>query len=161
IYGMCNGLIEAGAELVAVYDPDPEKVKRLVNTFPQAIAAQTEEEVLNDPQIKLTAGAGIPYERAALGPGGAHHGMHAFADEPALTTLEQVDQARLKTKETGLKWGIYYGERLHVESAVFAGQLIEEGAIGRVVQVIGTGPHRANVKARPDWFFDPAYYGGI
>ena len=26
IYAMCNGLIEAGARLVSVYDPDPGKV---------------------------------------------------------------------------------------------------------------------------------------
>lgn len=25
IYGMCNGLLEAGATLVSVYDPDPKK----------------------------------------------------------------------------------------------------------------------------------------
>ena len=28
IYGMCNGLIEAGATLKYVYDPAPAKVKR-------------------------------------------------------------------------------------------------------------------------------------
>lgn len=161
IYGMCNGLIEAGAELKAVYDPDPEKVKRFVETFPQAKVATSEEEILGDPQIKLIAAACIPSERCELGLRTMEHGKHYFADKPAFTTLEQVDRARQKTEETGLKWGIYYGERLHVESAVFAGQLIEEGAIGRVVQVIGTGPHRANPKSRPDWFFDPDCYGGI
>jgi predicted dehydrogenase len=161
IYGMCNGLIEAGAELATVYDPDPEKVKRFIEAFPQAEAAESEEEIWKDPQIKLVASACIPSERCALGLRAMEHGKHYFADKPAFTTLEQVDRARWKTEETGLKWGIYYGERLHVESAVFAGQLIEEGAIGRVVQVIGTGPHRANPKARPDWFFDPDCFGGI
>ena len=29
IYGMCNGLIEAGAELKWVYDPDPVKVQEI------------------------------------------------------------------------------------------------------------------------------------
>lgn len=37
---------------------------------------------------------------------------------------------------------VYYSERLHVECAVYAGELIEQGAIGRVIQVIGLGPHR-------------------
>ncbi|HZG85403.1 Gfo/Idh/MocA family oxidoreductase [Paenibacillus sp.] len=161
IYGMCNGLIEAGAELVAVYDPDPEKVKRFITAFPQAKAASSEEEVLNDPAVRLIAGACIPSERGALGLRALDSGKHYFVDKPAFTTQEQLEAARRKTEETGLKWGIYYSERLHVESAVFAGQLIEEGAIGRVVQVIGTGPHRANAPSRPDWFFDPAYYGGI
>src|SRR5690606_27301018 len=40
-------------------------------------------------------------------------------------------------------------------------QLIADGAIGRVVQTLGTGPHRLNKPSRPAWFFDPAKYGGI
>jgi predicted dehydrogenase len=56
----------------------------------------------------------------------------------------------------------YYSERLHVESAVFAGELIEQGAIGRVIQVLGIGPHRLGDPAsRPDWFFQKEKYGGI
>ena len=34
IYGMCNGLVEAGATLKWVYDPDPEKVENFIKTFP-------------------------------------------------------------------------------------------------------------------------------
>jgi hypothetical protein len=34
IYGMCRGLIEGGAELHSVYDPDPNKVKSFVECFP-------------------------------------------------------------------------------------------------------------------------------
>jgi len=50
---------------------------------------------------------------------------------------------------------------LHVESAVYAGQLIQQGAIGRVLQVSGFGPHRINVPSRPDWFFNRDQFGGI
>ncbi|HOA32812.1 MAG TPA: Gfo/Idh/MocA family oxidoreductase, partial [Clostridia bacterium] len=59
------------------------------------------------------------------------------------------------------KYMVYYSERLHVESAVFAEQLIEEGAIGDVIQVIGLGPHRLNAPLRPKWFFEKEKYGGI
>jgi predicted dehydrogenase len=75
--------------------------------------------------------------------------------------LEQLEHARLKAAETGLKYMVYYSERLHVECAVFAGHLIREGAIGRVLQVIGLGPHRLNAPSRPEWFFQHARYGGI
>jgi len=56
---------------------------------------------------------------------------------------------------------VYYSERLHVEVAIFAGQLIQQGVIGRVLQVLGLGPHRLSAKSRPDWFFDKNQYGGI
>ncbi|MDF2961189.1 MAG: dehydrogenase [Paenibacillus sp.] len=161
IYGMCNGLIEAGADLVAVYDPDPAKVDAFLKKFPQAKAAASEAEILNDPSIKLVAGAAVPSERCALGLRVMDHGKDYFTDKTPLTTLEQLEQARAKVKETGRKYMVYYSERLHVESAVFAGQLIEQGAIGRVVQVIGFGPHRLNAPSRPDWFFEFDKYGGI
>ncbi|MFD0675349.1 MULTISPECIES: Gfo/Idh/MocA family protein [unclassified Paenibacillus] len=161
IYGMCNGLIEAGADLVAVYDPDPAKVEAFINKFPQAKAAASEEEILNNPSIKLVAGAAVPSKRCALGLRVMDHGKDYFTDKTPLTSLEQLEQAKAKVKETGRKYMVYYSERLHVESAVFAGQLIEQGAIGRVVQVIGFGPHRLNAPSRPDWFFEADKYGGI
>ncbi|GAA4858808.1 Gfo/Idh/MocA family oxidoreductase [Paenibacillus vulneris] len=161
IYGMCNGLIEAGADLVAVYDPDPAKVEAFIKKFPQAKAASSEAEILNDPSIKLIAGAAVPSERAALGLRAMDHGKDYFTDKTPFTTLEQIEQAKAKVKETGKKYMVYYSERLHVESAVFAGQLIEQGAIGRVVQVIGFGPHRLNAPSRPEWFFQHEKYGGI
>lgn len=88
-------------------------------------------------------------------------GKHYFADKPPMTTLAQLEQARAKTAETGMKYAVYYSERLHVESAVLAGRLVADGAIGRVVQVLGMGPHRLNAGARPPWFFDHDAYGGI
>lgn len=47
---------------------------------------------------------------------------------------------------------VSYSERLQVESAVYAGELIRQGAIGKVIQVLGMGPHRLNAPSRPAWF---------
>ena len=41
------------------------------------------------------------------------------------------------------------------------GVLIEQGAIGKVMQVIGLGPHRLSAPSRPGWFFEKEKYGGI
>jgi predicted dehydrogenase len=161
IYGMCNGLIEAGGELVAVYDPDPAKVARFCQTYPGVRAAASEREILEDPAIRLVAGAPVPDERCPLGLRAMEHGKDYFADKPAMTTLSQLEQARQKVRETGRIFAVYYAERLHCEAAVYAGQLIDEGRIGRVLQVIGLGPHRLNAASRPPWFFDRQKTGGI
>jgi predicted dehydrogenase len=161
IYGMCNGLTEAGGVLKAVYDPDPAKVKRFCQAFPNARAVTSATEILDDPEVRLVAGAGVTSKRCVLGMHVLDHGKDYFTDKAPFTTLEQLRQAKAKVGETGLKYAVYYSERLHVESAVFAGQLIEEGAIGRVIQVIGLGPHRLNAASRPCWFFEREYYGGI
>jgi predicted dehydrogenase len=39
--------------------------------------------------------------------------------------------------------------------------LAAAGAIGKVVQTLGTGPHRLNAPSRSSWFFEKEKYGGI
>jgi predicted dehydrogenase len=161
IYGQCSALAEAGATLKWVYDPDPRKVAAFIDKFPQAIPARSEAEILEDQEVKLVAAAAIPNLRCALGLRVMDAGKDYFTDKCPMTTLEQVSAARSKAHETGRKYMVYYGERLHSETGIFAGQLLAQGAIGRVVQVIGTGPHRLNAPSRPDWFFKKEQYGGI
>ena len=161
IGGMCNGLIEAGGTLKWIYDPDQQKLDRYCNIYPQARRARSEEEVLADPEVKLVAGAAVTSERCALGLRVMEAGKDYFTDKAPLTTLEQLEAAKEKVRVTGRKYAVYYSERLHVEDAVFAGQLIEQGAIGKVIQTIGMGPHRLSPKARPEWFFLKEKYGGI
>ena len=160
IYGMCNGLIEAGATLKWVYDPDPAKVDKFIKQYPQANVAASLDVILNDDEVRLVAGAAIPSGRCALGLKVMAAGKDYFTDKAPLTTLEQLAAAKAKVTETGRKYAVYYSERLHVESAVFAGQLVQEGAIGRVIQTLGTGPHREG-EGRPDWFYERERFGGI
>lgn len=161
VRGMCNGLTEAGAELALVVDPDPAKVARLCERFPGAEPAGSLQEVLDDPGIGLVACAAIPADRVEIGLAAMAHGKDFFADKPPLTTLEQLARARAAVAASGRKYAVYYSERLHVESAVFAGELVAAGRIGRVIQVLGLGPHRLDAAARPAWHFEPERAGGI
>ncbi|MCC2314698.1 Gfo/Idh/MocA family protein [Cellulomonas xiejunii] len=160
IHGQVGGLIGAGAELAWVYDPDPRKSEAFAARHPGVRIARSEDEVLDDPAVHLVAGAAVTSERCALGIRVMEAGKDYFTDKAPLTTLEQLAAAKDAVARTGRKYAVYYSERLHVETAVFASQLIAQGAIGRVLQVIGTGPHRLGT-GRPDWFFDKERYGGI
>lgn len=161
IYGMCNGLIEAGAELVWVYDPDPAKVAEFCKRYPSVKSARSEQEILEDSSVRLVASAPMPCERPPLGSRVMAHQKDYFTDKPPFTTMAQLESARKETAATGMKYAVYYSERLHVEAAVYAGQLIRQGAIGRVLQVIGLGPHRLNASTRPAWFWEKEKFGGI
>lgn len=161
IYGMTNGLVEAGAAVKWVYDPDPEKVRAYRKAYPQVKAARSESEILDDDDVKLVAGACITSERADLGVRVMGAGKDYFTDKAPLTTLDQLAMVEKVATETGRKYAVCYSERVQVESAVYAGCLIEQGAIGRVVQVLGLGPHRLSAPMRPDWFFIKEKYGGI
>ena len=160
IVGMVEQLIEAGATLSLVFDPDPVKVADFIARFPQARAAASEREVLDDPDVRLVASASVANQRAPLGVRVLEAGKDFFADKPAITTMEGLAAARDAVDRTGRKFAVYYGERVHSEAAILAGQLIDQGAIGRVLQVASFGPHRIG-SGRPDWFYDPQQYGGI
>lgn len=161
IYGQTNGLVEAGGEVRWVYDPDPEKVAAFQKSFPTAKAANSLEQILDDASIQMVAAAAIPNLRGPLGCRVLEAGKDYFTDKTPFTTLEQLAEARRTVARTGRRYMVYYSERLHVESAVFAGQLVDSGAIGRVVQTAGFGPHRLSAPARPAWFFKKEEYGGI
>jgi len=161
INGQCNGLLEAGAELRWVFDPDPQKVEAFRKSFPMARVARSLDEVLEDPSVNLVAAAAVPSERGTLGTKVMRAGKNYFTDKTPFTTLDQLTEARSVAAEAGRKYMVYFSERLHVECAVFAGELVQQGAIGRVVNVLGLGPHRLNVQSRPAWFFEKAKYGGI
>jgi predicted dehydrogenase len=161
IQGQCNGLLEAGGELRWVFDPDPSRIESFRKTFPQAKPVRSLEKLLEDPEVCLVAAAAIPSERGPLGIQVMRAGKHYFTDKTPFTELSQLADAKRAAEETGKKYMVYYSERLHVECAVFAGELIEQGVVGRVVQVLGLGPHRLSANVRPAWFFEKAKYGGI
>lgn len=161
IYGQCNGLIEAGAELKWVYDPDARKVEAFRAKFPHVQVAGSFDEILGDGAVKLVAAAAVPSERGPIGLRVMAAGKDYFTDKTPFTSLAQLDDAKAAVARTGRKYAVYFSERLHVEAAMHATDLVAGGAIGRVIQVIGLGPHRLSKASRPAWFFERAKYGGI
>jgi predicted dehydrogenase len=161
IYGQCNGLIEAGAELKWVYDPDEKKVAAFSAKHPQAKVARSLDEILADPAVHLVAAAAVPSDRGPIGCRVMEAGKDYFTDKTPFTSLAQLDQAKAVVARTARKYMVYFSERLHVEAGMHATDLVAGGAIGRVIQVIGLGPHRLGKAGRPEWFFERAKYGGI
>ena len=161
IFGICNALTEAGATLKYVWDPDPEKVAHFLKAYPQAIPAQSEDQVLQDPETRMVAAAAVTSERGPFGVKVMEHGKDYFTDKAPFTTLAQLEKAKETVAKTGKKYMVYYSERLHVEGAILAGYLVDAGEIGQVINVAGFGPHRLGAQNRPAWFFEKEKYGGI
>jgi predicted dehydrogenase len=161
IYGQTNLLLRAGAELVTFYAPEPQLVSEFAKAFPQAQLARSAQEILDDETIQLVVSAGIPCDRAPLGIQVMQHGKDYMSDKPGFTSLEQLAEARRVQAETKRIYSICFSERFEVGAAVKAGELIQAGAIGKVVQTIGLGPHRIHPPERPAWFYQRAKYGGI
>jgi predicted dehydrogenase len=161
IMGITAAVIRGGGELVAFYSTLPKEVAAFQKVYPHARLAKSEDEILSDPSIQLVASASIPNLRAPLGIRAMKHGKDFLSDKPAMTTLEQLAEVRKVSAETGRMFAIMYSERLEVRAAVEAGYLVKAGAIGKVVQTINIAPHQVNAPSRPEWFWDPAQFGGI
>ncbi|MDQ2657617.1 MAG: Gfo/Idh/MocA family oxidoreductase, partial [Bacteroidota bacterium] len=161
IYGQVETVLRGGGELVSFYAKEPDLVAAFSKRYPNAKLARSEQEILEDKTIQLVVSASIPVERAPLGIRVMQHGKDFMSDKPGMTTLKQLEEARKVQKQTGRIYSILYSERLENRASIQAGNLIKQGAIGKVVQTLGTGPHRMNPKSRPEWFFDRNSYGGI
>ncbi len=161
IYGMTRAVQRGGGELVSFFATDPAQIAEYRKQFGDVKLASSEDEILNDKSIQLVLGAPIPDLRTPLGVRVMKAGKDYLADKPGITSLAQLAQVRRAVKDTGRKFAIMYSERLEVRSAVYAGELVRQGAIGRVVQTVNLAPHRVNAPSRPAWFFDKSRYGGI
>ena len=150
-----------GAELVSFYAKEPELIAAFTKRHPNAKLARSEKEILEDSSIQLIVSASIPVDRAPLGIQVMRHGKDFMVDKPGIITLEQLEEVKKAQKETKRIYSIMYSERLENRATVRAGELVKSGAIGNVIQTIGMGPHRLNLKSRPEWFFDKKYFGGI
>jgi predicted dehydrogenase len=139
-------------------------VRPFSQRFPQGKLARSIEEVLEDPTIHQIASADVPDQRAPLGVRTMQHGKDYFSDKPAFATMAQLDEVRRVQAETGRKYVVYFSERLGNSATVKAGELVQAGAIGQVVQTVGFGPHRLfgyENRPRPEWTFHKQRYGGI
>lgn len=161
IYSQVGAVLRGGGELVSLYAKEPDLANAFVKRFPQTKLARSENEILEDPAIQLVLSSAIPEERAPLGIRVMQHGKDYMSDKPGITTLEQLAEVRRVQAQTRRIYSIMYSERLENRATVKAGELVEAGAIGGVIQTIGLGPHRMSPKERPEWFFDRPKYGGI
>ena len=161
IMGITEAVRRGGGELAAVYSANLPALAEFQKRYVDVKVATSEDQILSDPSIQLVASAAIPDQRAPLGVRVMRHGKDYLSDKPGIITLEQLAEVRKAVKETDRMFAIMYSERLEVKAAVQAGELVKAGAIGKVVQTVNLAPHQVNEKSRPDWFWDPARYGGI
>jgi predicted dehydrogenase len=152
---------KGGGEFVSFYAKEPDLAAAFSQKFPEANQVRDMKEILEDKSIQLVLSAAIPDERAPIGIQVMNHGKDFMSDKPGIVSLEQLEEAKRVQKKTGRIYSIFYGERLENGATVKAGELVKQGAIGKVIQTIGLGPHRMNPKTRPEWFFHTKRYGGI
>jgi predicted dehydrogenase len=161
IYGQVEAMLAAGASFVSFFAPEDALSAPFAQRYPQAKRVEDMRRILEDESIALVLTAGIPAERAGIALAAMRHGKDVMSDKPGMTTFDQLAELRQVQAETGRIYSICYSEHFETRSTVRAGELVQAGAIGKVVHTTGLGPHRLNKPLRPDWFFKRERYGGI
>ena len=162
IFGMAQNMIDVGAEFVGWWNEgEPKTLAGFEKRFPDVPRVTDKAALLANPDIDLILIADVPCRRAALSIEAMEAGKDVMLDKPGCTTIDQLSAVRACQKRTDRIWSIDFSERFEVPSVTRATELVAQGAIGKVVQTCGLGPHRLNKATRPEWFFDREAYGGI
>jgi predicted dehydrogenase len=161
IYSQVEAVTRGGGQLISLFAKEPELIANFTKRYPQVKIAASENEILEDKSIQLILSAAIPIARAGIGIRTMQHGKDYMSDKPGIISLDQLAEVRRVQKQTGRIYSIMYSERFENKATIKAGDLVQQGAIGKVIQTIGLGPHRMNTATRPSWFFDRKYFGGI
>ncbi|MBK1795162.1 Gfo/Idh/MocA family oxidoreductase [Devosia sp. WQ 349] len=161
IYGQVDCLKRAGARFVGFYSAEDDLAATFGAKYPEAPRVSDPAVLLEDPSIQIITTAAIPGDRADICLAAMRHGKDVLTDKPGMISFAQFDEIRRVQKETGRIFSVLYSEHFEVPAAVEAGNLIASGAIGKVVNTIGMGPHSLRLNNRPDWFFTRNRYGGI
>ena len=161
IHGQIDCLLQAGAEFVGFHAPENDLAKPFAERYPQAPRAADRRRLLEDTSISLIASAGIPFDRAPLGIEVMRHGKDYMTDKPGMTSLQQLAEVRRVQAESSQIYSVCYSEHFETRSTVKAGELVAAGAIGKVVNTTGLGPHKLKNLPRPDWFYQREKTGGV
>ena len=161
IFGMLSNMQREGCTATHWWTDGPAVTEaKFSETFPDLIKTE-KDRILEDPSIDMVLISAIPSDRAALAIKAMKAGKDVMVDKPGCTTLEQLADIRKTHAETGRIWSVNFSERFEVPSVTKASQLVQQGAIGRVIQTVNLAPHKQNLKTRPDWYFKREKFGGI
>ncbi len=167
IHGQMRLMLDAGAECAgyAAFDPATDGVSAEAAAFREAWSGITvhadARALLADTTIALVVCSIRPACRAGLAAAVLGAGKDLMLDKPLAVSTTDLEAIVRLQRQTGRIVSVDYSERLECAAMVKADALVRDGAVGRVIQTIGMGPHLIRKAARPDWFFRRADYGGI
>ena len=143
-----------GFEILAVSDMNMAAAEERAQEY--GIAAQSVEALLANPDIGIVINLTIPAAHFAVSKQILESGKHVYSEKPLVLSLAEADELKALSEKGGLRVAsapdTFLGG-VHQQ----ARQLIDEGAIGRVVagtaHVMGHGMESWH--PNPDFFFQP------
>jgi predicted dehydrogenase len=158
IFGMVKDARTApGVEIVGVWDADPQLRATAAEKLQAPAIDSLERALALKPEVAMTTA--VPSTRADIAIRSMQAGVPIVVDKPMAVTQAALDKVIAAQKKTGVAAITYYvvrGDALYVK----AKQILDSGAIGKLVRVASYGPHKLNPATRPAWHFSGPDNGG-
>ena len=162
ILGMLSNMKAQGCTCEAYWTDGPAVTEEKFNTvFSDVLRVDDRRRILDDPEVSMVLISAVPADRSKFAIEAMETGKDVMVDKPGCTTLEQLEEIREVQARTGRIWTVNFSERFEVPAVTRADELVQAGAIGRIIQTVGLGPHKQNLATRPDWYFKRERFGGI
>jgi predicted dehydrogenase len=163
-HGHIHGLIESlvaipGVTCAGIYDEQPEAMKAVTDRYP-VNAVASPDVLLDDAKVTLIGTAAVNNDKGALLAQAVEAGKHVIADKPLCTIIEDLNAIEKAATENRVRVGLMLSERYQGYTQKMM-ELVNDGAIGHVANVLCVRPHRLGRAGRPDWMFVDEKYGGI
>ena len=156
---LVSGLLEAGAELSAIA-PTEDRIGPWLASQHEDARVPDLDAALDGVDIVVTAA--IPADRATIGEIAMRAGVRRARRQAGLHQPRAARRAAPGVRPTRVRPTRCCSPSVsRTPPWCAAYELVAAGRIGAVLQTVGLGPHTLNLEKRPDWFFDPARYGGI
>ena len=161
IFGMLANMKAEGCTCAQYWTDGPAVTEAKFNEVFADVEKVSDRRAILESDIDMVLISAVPADRAALAIEAMEAGKDVMVDKPGCTTLEQLEALRAVQARTGRLWSVNFSERFEVPAATKASELVEAGAIGRVIQTVNLAPHKQNLRTRPPWYFERERYGGI
>ncbi|RNB88270.1 gfo/Idh/MocA family oxidoreductase [Brevibacillus nitrificans] len=144
------------AEIYYVYDPNPDRAKKLAERYGGQVAASW-EEIVDHPEIDAISDCSTNEMHHLITTRALQRGKHVLCEKPIATTLEGARQIVEAAEQSGKVLMIDHNQRL-VAAHQMARQLLQSGELGKVLSFQTSfghkGPEYWSVNAsKSTWFF--------
>lgn len=156
-YGCAYGIaLNSAAELVAIYDANEEKAKKMANIYGAKRCYKGYKELLEDPEVDAVIITTTTDMHEGIAVAAARVGKDILVGKPISRTLQGADRIIQEAKKAGIKLmamaaGPSRGDRVK--------KLIDEGVIGKPYVIhsnlLAIPPLCEPGVDKPGWFADP------
>lgn len=161
-HGHIDKLLRRKQEVVALFDPNPESISRLLNRFPalqKAKVYDSEDELLEKEKLDAVVIASphtCHYEQIIKS---LEHNLNVFVEKPMVCATSHAERVVELAEEKGLTVMVGY-QRHFMPAFLYAKECIKSGGIGRVLFVSAFQAQNWLPAALHSWRGDPALSGG-